>query len=251
MNLSEYKDFHDYGLPKQSPGNENDIMENIQYLYSKMQKCTRNVTYFDLYRIDTIITQASEFESQINNLKPYSTAIVNIPFTTTTTAYSPGDMIVKKGDGSLESVFAQRGGIFFPYKIVKEEGNNTNNYTYDIYFKLESVSPSNDNSEANSKVVDNSQTWEASFAKNIYFNNLSAGSPASPYNRVLSYNNTFSIDAVMMSNSTTNPIEPIIHCYANNEEIYMDQQISYKTDSKQFEIKLYGNSTLCTKVVVK
>jgi hypothetical protein len=58
---------------------------------------------------------------------------------------------------------------------------------------------------------------------------------------------------------TYTQIEPIVHCYSANEEVYMDQEISYsKTkdaigDDPQegkYTIK-YPLTSLCTKVVIK
>jgi hypothetical protein len=49
---------------------------------------------------------------------------------------------------------------------------------------------------------------------------------------------------------STTPIPPIIHCYADNEEIYMDQQITYSESNSSYQITL-ASCSLCDKVVIK
>lgn len=281
MNVLKYKDFHDYGLPHNKADNPTKIMENINYLYNKMKQCTRNVTFFDLYKINTIITQDSEFEAQINALEPYSTAIINSNITTAKQVYSPGDMIVKNIDGTTSTIIAQRGGIFYP-KTIKKLDSNNNNFSYEFSFDFRSAAPAV-TTPTEAKKDEATSTWTADYAAEIIFNGLKSGVPASPYNKVftkptssnwttskeenIDINTTtmaFGITAAHLektNNNTTTyiPIEPIAHCYSTNEEIYMDQEISYSKikdaieDSPQegeYIIK-YPLTSLCTKVVIK
>ena len=252
MNLLKYKDFHDYGLPHNKADNPTKIMENINYLYNKMQQCTRNVTYFDLYKINTVITQDSEFEAQVNALEPYSTAIINSNISTSSGTYSPGDMIVKNIDGTTINVFAQRGGIFYPKLIQKIDGDD-NNYSYAISFAFQQAAPSVKSTDTDSN-EDSDDTWEVDYAETLTFANLKGGAPASPYNLV--YNNPTATDGIVTLTfdaafKDDKEIYPIVHAYNNTEEIYMDQVIEYNNSAepKSFTAKLY--STICTKVVIK
>lgn len=250
--ILEYKDFHDYGLPYTKTANADDIMKNIEYLYQKMKQCTRNVTYFDLYKITTIITQDSEFDAKINALEPYSTAIINTNITTAKDNYSPGDMVVKNIDGTTTTIFAQRGGIFYPQSLVKKN-NNVNNYTYDFSFAFQSTPPDTNASPVSvtPEQKDEELVWVAEYASTINFTGLKSGVPASPYNAVYT-NPTVTNDMIVLNtpiakDAEQEPIYPIVHAYVDNEEVYMDQMI--ELDSDQFVIKLIG--TLCTKVVIK
>ena len=271
MDLLKYRDFHDYGLPYAKAANSTDIMANIEYLYQKIKQCTRNVTYFDLYKINTIITQDSEFESQVNALEPYTTAIINSHIATATTSYSPGDMVVKNIDGTISTIFAQRGGIFYPKQMVKNSTNESN-YTYEFLFAFQPASPS---VASDTAICDSStNTWNANYAKNIIFSSVKSGAPISPYNNVLYKPETgwaaseedqigivgeeiqIQVDSDFTDNNT--PIDPIIHCYANNEEIYMDQHISYTTTGVEGDETMEGyflvklpKTSICTKVVIK
>lgn len=271
MDLLKYRDFHDYGLPYAKAANVTDIMTNIEYLYQKIKQCTRNVTYFDLYKINTIITQSSEFESQVNALEPYTTAIINSHIATATTSYSPGDMVVKNIDGTISTIFAQRGGIFYPKQIVKHSTDESN-YTYEFLFAFQPASPATASAIATYDSITN--TWNADYAKNIAFSSMKSAAPVSPYNNVLhkpeagwasseedqiavvSEELQINVNADFTQNNT--PIDPIIHCYANNEEIYMDQHISHTITSVEgaetmegyFLVKL-PKTSICTKVVIK
>lgn len=277
MDLLKYKDFYDYGLPHAKAGNPQQIMENIEHLYQKMKQCTRNVTYFDLYKINTVITQDSEFEAQINALEPHSTAIINSNITTTSQVYSPGDMVVKNMDGTTTTIIAQRGGIFYPKKVkkVNEDGEN---FSYDFSFDFKSAAPAI-GTTSDSKSDEDGMELTAEFAEMISFKGLSGGTPTSPYNLVKSKPEegwisgdgitisdtgtmTINIDAGYIKKDSddtdstdTTPIDPIVHCYADVEEIYVDQEISYipadeENDKGSFDITLQ-KTNLCTKVVIK
>jgi hypothetical protein len=149
MSLTKYKDFHDYGLPYNLTNTENNpsnltqaerMMKNIEYLYQKMDQCTRNVTYFDLYKFSRVITEASQLQAEINALEPFTAAIVNTNIDTGDgVIYAPGDIIVKNIDNTSSTIRAQRGGIFYPSSIKRSEQEN--NYTYDIQFSFRSAAP--------------------------------------------------------------------------------------------------------------
>lgn len=248
----EYKDFHDYGLPYAKTANADDIMKNIEYLYQKMKQCTRKVTYFDLYKINTIITQDSEFDAKINALEPYSTAVINTKITTANDTYSPGDMVVKNTDGTTTTIFAQRGGIFYPQSLVKKS-DDKNNYTYDFSFAFQSTSPDINSSPVSvvPEQKDEGLVWTAEYASTINFTGLKSGVPASPYNAVYINptvtNGMIVLNTPIAKDAKQEAIYPIVHAYVDNEEVYMDQMIASGSD--QFTIKLIG--TLCTKVVIK
>lgn len=270
MNLLKYKDFHDYGLPCEKPANHTDIMKNITYLYNKMQACTRKVTYFDLYKINTVINNSSDFESQISALEPYSTAIVNTRFSTPTDSYSPGDLVIKNIDGTTTTIFAQRGGIFYPQTIVKEYSTIDQNYTYDFVFAFREKAPATDSEEVAEKNNDN-KTWNVEYASNLIFKDLSGGAPKSPYNKVVKKPDAgwstisdaewsvtsdeiiITLTAAKTEDKSQIYIDPIVHCYANTEEIYMDQNVELETsneDKDEYVVTL-EKTNLCTRVVIK
>lgn len=246
MNLENYKNFHDYGLPNPLASSPTEMLDNINYLYKKMELCTRNVTYFDLYKFTTIITESSKFQSQINNLEPYTSAIINTSISLADgVVYNPGDIIIKNNDGSTETIRAQRGGIFYPSKIKKEDGEN--NYTYNFTFAYQSAAPS----EKEEKATFSNNEWSGIYAKEMIFEGLAGTSVGSPYNYIYEewdgdFSNTFTAATTV---STNLPIPPIVHCYIGSEEVYADQTIVYTAGSYEVNISIKNN--LCSKVVIK
>lgn len=249
-----YTTYSGYGLPYPSAGNAQEIQENIEALYAKMAQCTRQISYFDLYKITTIVNQASELSSQINALAPYTSLIINTPIETGDgVRYNIGDLVVKNNDGSHDIIEAQRGGIFYPQKIVKVNTDDKN-YSYDISFSYQSSAPSTGKAEISP--VNN--VWEVTnsqYFKQLTFQNIGSGAVGSPYNLIFEDKTSFTFDASFVNNEV---IDPIIHAYAVDpttnvwEEVYVDQDIKYTTTNGKttISVSLYGSS-LIQKVVVK
>jgi hypothetical protein len=145
-NLNTYKYYHDYGLPYPNAGDKTSLYANIEYLYHKIENCTRNITYFDLYKINSVLNNATEFESKVNALPPYSSMVLNtfVSLTGTNTSYNIGDIVIKNIDGTHEVIAAQRGGIFYPSSIQKASLSDSENFTYDFMFSYQSAEPSID-----------------------------------------------------------------------------------------------------------
>ena len=280
MLLTKYKDFHDYGLPYNLTNTENNpsnltqterMMKNIEYLYQKMDHCTRNVTYFDLYKFSRVITEASQLQAEINALEPFTAAIINTNIDTGNgVVYAPGDIIVKNIDNTSSVIRAQRGGIFYPSSIKRTE--QANNYTYDIQFSFQSAAPgvelvsikdeytTEEDDNNNITIVSGSDNvWDKYdnegkdvYAQKIIFQGLAGNSVGSPYNyvydSVADTNERYSKFTPQFKDTT--PIPPIIHCYAGKEEIYIDQQINYSEDTDKYQIT-FASCSLCDKVVIK
>lgn len=261
MILENYQNFHDYGLPYNLTNTEDNpsnltqaerMMKNIEYLYKKMTLCTRYVTYFDLYKFTTVITEPTKFQTEINNLEPYTSAIINTSINTETgQVYSPGDIVIKNNDGSTNIIQAQRGGIFYPSEIKKEDGEN--NYTYNFTFAYKSAAPSSQKETA----THSGDTWTGKYATQMVFEQLAGNTVGSPYNYVYEeWNDAFSDTFTAATTVTTNlPIPPIVHCYAGSEEIYADQTVAYTAGSGEekgsYTVNISIKNNLCSKVVIK
>ena len=141
-NINNLKTFYDYGLPHTGDAKDpQSIMENIEFLYEKMQACTREASYFDLYRITSVVNQPAELQGAINALPAFETLIVNTPVDLGNgEVYNIGDLVVKHQDSTTTRVQAQRGGIFFPESI-KKLSSDDNNFGYTINFKYAQVGP--------------------------------------------------------------------------------------------------------------
>lgn len=248
--------YSNYGLPHPNAGNEIEIQENIEALYAKMAQCTRQISYFDLYKITTIVNQASELSSQINALAPYTSLIINTPIETGDgVRYNIGDLVVKNSDGSHNIIEAQRGGIFYPQKIEKVNTNDKN-YSYNISFSYQSSAPSSGKAD----ISPMNNVWEVQnnqYVEKLTFQNIGSGAVGSPYNLIFEGDNatSFTFDASIVNNKV---VDPIIHAYAVDpntnvwEEVYVDQDITYNksNDKTIVSVSLHGSS-LIQKVVVK
>jgi hypothetical protein len=143
MSKLNYQQLHDYKLPFPEGASGTETLANIQHLYKKINQCTRNITYFDLYKFNSVISDPNQLQAQINALEPYTAAIINANINTGDGfQYTPGDILVKNNDNTVNIIKAQRGGIFYPSSITRSAGSN--NYTYNIEFSFQSSEPNTD-----------------------------------------------------------------------------------------------------------
>lgn len=249
--------YHDYGvLPYPNASNKSQFLSNIEFLQEKINSTTRNVSYWDLYKISTILSDPNRFQSAINDLLPYSSLVVN------TRVFgkwdcSPGDLIIKKNDGSVEKITAERGGIFWPQKITKDP----NNYNYSFEFYYSASAPTEEEKE----VTASNNAWDASssYAKKIVFKNLLGDSVGSPYNQYqiddIQFTNTLTAATRLNSSGQTVPIEPVVKCFCERndegvtkyEEVYCDLKIQYTTSSQQYTIKLGDEGSVVPPIISK
>lgn len=258
-NLNFTNQFHDYGLPKPSAANPTDFMINIKYLEDKINATTKELTYWDLYRISSVLTDANAFNSAINDLLPYSSLIVNTKGSTgkENGDYNPGDIFIKHNDGTYTKIKAERGGIFYPNKITRTT-NNSNNYTYDISYQYAVNTPSK--TEANSVTTEGGQ-FTCEYANTMTYKGIIGGLVGSPYNKVYYRNGNNKIPPQIgvdgKKNTDGQYVAPIVKCFTetNNqlEEVYCDIEIDYQNQSnKTYTIKLASDApNLITRVVVK
>ena len=98
-NLKQYvkTSFQDYGLPSDGQGiDAYRIRDDINYLYQKIKDFSRETTQWDLYKITQVISSQEEFQSQINSLPPYSSAIIAAKFVGDDgNNYNHGDLVYK------------------------------------------------------------------------------------------------------------------------------------------------------------
>jgi hypothetical protein len=198
-----YTKFQDYGLPYSHATAPAEIKENIDFLYKKIQQCSREISYYDLYKINTIVNNSAELQSKINSLNAYSSLVINTNIQEQDFLYNIGDLIFKNGDGTISTIKAQRGGIFYPSKVIRE-GTGT---SYSIEFKYSSTPPKEETSTTTTNT-------EAKLATTMVFSNLSGGSSASPYNLIVTSGfNDIKITAAIKNDKS---IAPIIHAYHEN-----------------------------------
>lgn len=242
-----YINFQDYNtLPRPEASSSKDIMENIDFLYKKIQACTRQNSYYDLYRISAVVSNPAELQAKINALSPYSSLVINTNVIYNDELYNIGDVIVKQPDNSYIPVKAQRGGIFYPSRIDSQDGSS-----YKITFEYSSVAPTaNTQSETH---INNSVN---TLTETMVFTGLSSNHIDAPYNQIFTsdYQN-MQVNAATKDDS--NYIEPSVHAYFrfNNgqqeEEIFTEQKIVFDNNNKKYNISLFISDIMCSRVVVK
>ena len=250
--MSTLKQFQDYGLPNPNANNKEAVQKNINYLYDKLSTVSKTLTYWDLYKITEVVTDKKNLQSITNSLLPFTSAIINTPtsFQEGTETYAVGDVVLKQQDGSIQHIQAERGGIFFPYKITKTS-SDASNYNYTIDYQLKSHEPN----EGSQDVEGVKGKWDTSgkYYKNISYENLTGGAGVSPYNNVQfpsDGNLSFEFDVAYLKGTETE-IRPIIKCYNDNgEEVYCDFTCAVPENETQWEFSMDGVK-IVTQVVVK
>lgn len=250
-NLKQYikTSFQDYGLPSDNHTGHSYsyscAKEDIEYLYKKIKDFSRETTQWDLYKITQVISNQEEFQSQINSLPPYSSAIIAAKFAGDDgNSYNHGDLVYKNLDGSTTYIEAERGGVFRPSTIIKLDSENSNNNNYNLLFQYISKEPGEDDID---QVIGNSNgVWESKDTnkQQIEFQNITVNSPSSIYG-IVKTSNDFS------SGGFTFPLEkpfPIIKMYnSDNEEVYTD--FNLKSNDNMYAIS--GIPSIVTTVVIK
>lgn len=268
-NLNFSNQFHDYGLPYDSPANSNEFMTNIRYLEQKIIATTKKLTYWDLYRISAILTDPNAFHSTMNSLLPYSSLVANTNGNTgqKNGDYSVGDIFIKHNDGTYTKIKAERGGIFYPSQIIKASSND-NNYTYQIYYSYQAFAPSTAEASSDKNTATNVDKGKfvCDYAKTMIYDSIKGDSIGSPYNIIYyrqidaegiihNISQEFSLDG--KKNMKGQYIEPIVKCFANNnnqlEEVYCDINIDYTArEENTYTVVLDSNAiNLITRVVIK
>lgn len=256
--------FHDYNvLPYPSPGNQHQFMANIRYLEQKITATTRSITYWDLYKIDAVLTDPNAFQSTINDLLPYTSLVINTKGTTGKEGgdYSPGDIFVKHNDGTYTKIKAERGGIFYPNQILREGKTGDKNYNYTISYQYSANAPSIESSQSDShqNTDEENGIFECNYAKKMIYKNITGGLVGSPYNKVYNYpdiSKELSLDGIKDTNNKY--VAPIVKCFIeyNNqlEEVYCDMKIDYQEqETNTYNIQFLDDliPTFITKVVIK
>lgn len=271
-NLTFLNQFHDYGLPYKNPGSPSEFMINLQYLDQKIEATTREVTYWDLYKISTVLVDANAFYSSLNNLLPYSSMVINTLVTNTEDGdLNPGDIVVKNNNGSHDIIRAERGGIFYPSSIVASPSQN--NYTYTINYSYSASAPSKAEATSTRKTNENGSnveppTYTCDYAKQMKYPGLIGGLVGSPYNQIYSTNdiknngNKIYLDFPNDPNSDSGAkidIEPIIKSFYQNptnssvEEIYHDISIQKSSTDQEYIIDFMDEDflSILNRVVIK
>jgi hypothetical protein len=219
-----------------------------------------------LYRISSVLTESSEFYSAINSLLPYSSLVVNTKFNTGDVDgdYNPGDLVVKNNDGTYTKIKAERGGIFYPAKIIqaKSLGEDNSNYTYTISYSYRSAAPDSDSTKNSTSTTnaDGNKEFVCDYAETLNYVGVTGGMVGSPYNLVYTPESGGKLSSIIVDNLTaatknTKAIAPVIKCFTATEdgieEVYCDIKITLSSNKYKIEFKDVNAPNLVNQVVVK
>lgn len=214
----------------------NDFQEQINMLNSKLDKVAKNLTYFDFYNISSVVTEKNNFSTQVTNLTPNSSLVINCePFFLNDEYYNTGDIVFKTSSGTIAHIKAQTGGIYYPKKISKD-GNS-----FSISYQYSSSQP-----ELNSS-PEVSINEEAEFAKEITFTGLEPNASSSIYGLWGSYNllnhfNAYTKDGII--------IQPYIKFYFVDgnfqEEVCIDYTIQLNEAQTEWTVSFLEASSINT-----
>ena len=230
-----------YTLPYPKATTSAQVLENLNHIEEKIKACTRNLTYFDLYRITSVVTDAKQLNSQIGSLAPYSSLVINTPIYGEGKHYNQGDVLIKYADGSIEHIEAQSGGVFYPQSIEKRSGNS-----YRIKFAFASSAPTKNEDIAKPT---GANTYTAEYAKNMFYD-FGVDEVKSPYNYTYSTNSIATTFSAAKSSNSNTPIDPIISLSFDGEEVYTDMEYSYNEVTNQYTVNCASGNLIC-KMVVK
>ena len=207
------------------------------------------------------MTESSEFYSAVNSLLPYSSLVVNTKFSTGEADgdYNPGDLVIKNNDGTHTKIAAERGGIFYPSKIIqaKSDGEEQTNYTYTISYSYRSAPPQKDSEEDSTSSEDGTE-FTCDYAATLNYKDITSGTVGSPYNLV--YTAEGGLSSTIVSNLTAatkndKKIAPVVKCFTTVEdgieEVYCDIKITLSSNKYTVEFQDTSASNLVSQVVLK
>lgn len=102
------------------------IINDIKYLDKKIDYNANEWKAWDLLNIIDSCSSDSEIDNKIANLAPNTGLVIN----GTLSRYNRGDIIFKKGDGSIILVPSESQGLYFPTSIKKIVGSETYSITF-------------------------------------------------------------------------------------------------------------------------
>lgn len=100
------------------------FQKNLDLLNARINTIHKELSYWDLYKINQTITSQEEFPAIVSALAVGQSAVINSQtFTYNGNTYHRGDVIVKISDSEELWVPAENTGVYKPTEIVHESGN--------------------------------------------------------------------------------------------------------------------------------
>ena len=202
-----------------SKGKTDESFQNqINILNNKVDGVAKNLTYFDFYNITSVVTEKQNFSTQVTNLMPNSSLVINCePFFINDEYYNTGDIVFKTSNSTIAHIKAQTGGIYYPVKISK----NTDDNSFSLTYKYSSSRP---NTGTQDKVGINEP---ANMSDTITFTGLTTKMQSSIYGLWGEYKSLQSFNAFVKDGT---PIQPYIKFYFYDGKYQEEVCIDYKIE---------------------
>ena len=136
MNFNkQYQNTIDYQKYPESKVREirslSELKDYIEYIQGKIQLATKELTYWDIYKLSSTVEKSSDFNKMVNELLPNTSLVINCNrFIWNSVEYNTGDIVIKLESGELLHVLNNNAGVYIPKwdntnKQLKYEFSNT------------------------------------------------------------------------------------------------------------------------------
>lgn len=228
---------------------DESFQNQINILNNKVDSVAKNLTYFDFYNITSVVTEKQNFSTQVTNLMPNSSLVINCePFFINDEHYNTGDIVFKTSNSTIAHIKAQTGGIYYPTKISK----NSNDNSFSLTYKYSSSRPNTNTSDA---VDINNDNRPANMASTITFTGLKTETESSIYGLWGPYVSLQSFNAFIKDGTL---IQPYIKFYfydgKSQEEVSVDYIIELdetNPEDKKWKVSFPDNQIKTANIWMK
>lgn len=120
--------------------------EKFNILEQRLNNITADISYWDIYKIKTQVTDKDDVDVVFNNLKLGESLVINtsgaidyVDANKNSIALSRGDVLIKTSDGDAIVVKALTQGIYYPQAIIKNGNSYTINYAFSSVLPQEGI----------------------------------------------------------------------------------------------------------------
>lgn len=108
-----------------------ELKNYIEYVQGNIQLATKELTYWDMYKLSSAVERPSDFNKMVNELLPNTSLVINCNrFIWNSVEYNTGDIVIKLESGELLHILNNNAGVYIPKwdstsKQLKYEFSNT------------------------------------------------------------------------------------------------------------------------------
>ena len=245
-------------------------LDYLEQLDNKLGAAERDLNYYDLYKIVSVVDSEEQLYSAKASLYPNTALIINAAqrISLDGESYKRGDLIVRKNDGSYTHVKSEAGGFWAPNKLTKSTGKSTTQEsanTYQLQYSWNSEEPSNGTTKTLIANNDGTGTTDPSNLENKPARTINLNYNVEGQMQIYGFSKVateakdrtpfeFSLITRKDSNDQYQIIWPLVKCFgANNEEVACEVRYTYTYDSNKHTGTITYNwpAPVVVKMVIK